>query len=210
MMIRICHDDRLVERKSILTEVFKGMDIPALEWIEDFRAGDLKMDHEARTADGSIKNKVTVREYSLYLKHYLCYERTVSDGGWSVIFEDDVVVPSNLMVVLERCFNSDYDFISLSDRGNRGNSNGYSYDMGNIKFTRVAVNTFTHAQVLNAKAAEVLMKFKYPCSRPIDIHLFEKFRSGIGLKVACLSPGFDQNKSLKSSLRDKNRVIEDI
>lgn len=206
MKIYICHDDRLEDRRLKLlydlTKVDGDFDI---EWVVDYRTSEIEADFEERVRNGGIVNNVTIREYSLYLKHYHCYER-ILEHGVGLILEDDVVLPSNLEAVIAKCGEADYDFISLSDRVQRGNVGGYVYDIGKFKLEPLRVNTFTHAQILNAKAAGKMLGMKYPCSRPIDIHIFDN-RGRLGMRMACLTPGFDQDKNTESSLRKNKRMI---
>ncbi|GAA7264585.1 hypothetical protein Kyoto98A_07180 [Helicobacter pylori] len=53
------------------------------------------------------------REFGCYLSHYLLWKECVKTNQPVVILEDDVVLESNFMQVLEDCLKSPFDFVRL-------------------------------------------------------------------------------------------------
>jgi GR25 family glycosyltransferase involved in LPS biosynthesis len=207
--IFVCHHKPLLDRKDRLDTIFKKINLE-VEWIENFLPEDIDYVKEVgnpvieKDCEYAIQQnkyiyyenvgkKVSMSELSLYLKHKYCYLEQIKNNYENIlILEDDVNVNldfidymnNNMLEFLDKkpdilVLGTAFGFIPV-------NFNGKYIHINDNQLTRC-----THAQVINRKCVEKIVKHLYPINLPIDFKLNEIIILE-RLKIAWSEPGLTQ------------------
>lgn len=220
--IYICHHSPLKERKLKLNSIIKEFKTD-LEWVEKFLPDEIEDSYSRFVNIEKLKinvnlpgideyhyvyhknagRKVTISEYSLYLKMKYCFEDQIKNQYANIIiFEDDVLLDKNVENYLNICA---FEFISHIPKldclmlGTAFNFKSKFIKPNNfIHFGKNQLTRCTHAMMFSLNAAKIIHKNLNRVNWPIDYKLNEIIIKE-SLKVAWAEPGLYQ-----SSLLTKN------
>lgn len=207
--IFVCHHKPLEDRKKRLQTIFNKLDLD-VEWVEKYLPDEI--DYEKEVGDVKIFNpinlaiqqnqyiyhegvgkKVSISELSLYLKHKWCYQQQIENNYENIlILEDDVDLGMNLIEFLN---NNMEEFLKIKpDMLIVGTAFNFKPKRFTGKYIHLNPNQLTrctHAQIINRKCIDDIMKHLYPVNLPIDFKLNEIIILE-KLKVAWSEPGLKQ------------------
>lgn len=217
MNIYVVHHNELKERKKYLSDILKFNNVK-VDWIEKYHPKDIKVQYDEIISNfiqndkdeliihpyGQYKNvykKISINEFSLYLKHKYVLEQEKDKNSIVLILEDDIEIVTNFKEFLNENLNefenSEYDILMM---GTAFNFRSKNIKPGKyIHFEPNQKTRCTHAIMYKPNCIPIILKELEKVNYPIDFKLNEIIQKH-KLKVAWSEPGLNQKK-YKSSLR---------
>ena len=220
--IYICHHKPLKERKLKLSKIIKGFKTE-LDWVEKFQPDEIKESYSKLINVENFKinkdlpgidqfhyvyhknagRKITISEYSLYLKMKYCFEDQIKNQYENIIiFEDDVLLDKDIENYLNICAFEFTNHIPKLDCLIMGTAFNFKsqYIKPNkiIHFGKNQLTRCTHAMMFSLIAAKIICKNLDRVNWPIDYKLNEIIIKE-SLKVAWSEPGLYQSSLLKKN-----------
>lgn len=218
--IYICHHKPLIDRRNRLEKVFNELKLD-VEWIEKYLPNEIDYEREVGnpiinkgceyaiqqnkyTYYKNVGKKVSISELSLYLKHKYCYQDQINNNYQNIlILEDDVTIENNFIDYIN---NNMKEFLEINPDililGTAFSFKPTKYTGKYIHLNENQLTRCTHAQIINIKCVDKIMKHLYPINLPIDFKLNEIIILE-NLKVAWSEPGLQQ-----FSLNEKSTIIK--
>jgi GR25 family glycosyltransferase involved in LPS biosynthesis len=226
--IYILHHEAAVNRKThLVNELFK-YDLENIEWVQRFNPCDIKdlynnnvltnnFDETIPLTDESGQYKyfekagkiISIKEYSLYLKHQYCFQQMKKNGYRNIIiFEDDIDITNvNLPEFLNnnmKEFSNPKEFdVEISALMLGEAFNFLPKYIRNNKYTHFGISQLTrctHAMAFNDRSLDIILKELQLPNLPIDFKLNEVFTKH-NLNISWSKPGILQNSAFESTLR---------
>lgn len=186
MEVYIVHHPILVDRKKFLLESLQKNNIEGL-WIEGFYPNEIALPPD--------KGEITLKEYSLYLKHDAALKTFLQKNKTDIclILEDDALLPLNFLEYLNICLK---EFFELQgDILMLGTAFDYkpSSIMPNkhVYFNPSFTTRCTHAILYNKKAAELVANDLQFNPKPYD-HKLNEIIIKNKLRTCWVEPGLYQ------------------